>query len=159
MAIADYLARQRDVAVAYLFGSVAREQAGPMSDIDIAILLEPDLDAEALLERQIQLMVALDDFADREVQVVILNRASPMLAHQVIRDGILLYERTPEDHVAFEVRTMKTYFDIKPMLESLTQAFLKRTREVGLGKRERHPSRTLEAARRIRERLAGAAGR
>ena len=162
-AVSAYLAAQADVVVAYLFGSVARGRANQMSDIDVAVLLEPELEPAATVERQLQLMVALDDFADREVQVIVLNRASPFLAYQVVREGRLLYERSRPERVAFEVRAMKIYFDIKPMLEFHSQALMRRIREEGLyGRRHdgaRHHSRTLEAAERIRDRLGGASGR
>ncbi|MBE9513425.1 MAG: nucleotidyltransferase domain-containing protein [Chloroflexi bacterium] len=158
-AITLYLIQQGDVIAAYLFGSVARDQASHLSDVDIAVLLDPDLGLEESVERQLQLMVALDDFADREVQVTVLNRASSLLAYQVVRDGILLYERNRLDRIAFEVRAMKIYFDVKPLLDFHSQALLKRIREVGLDGRARRGSRTLEAAQRIRERLAGAPGR
>jgi predicted nucleotidyltransferase len=151
-----YFAEQSDVVVAYLFGSVARNQASHLSDIDIAVLLDAGLAPEASVERQLQLMVALDDFTDREVQVTILNRAPPLLAYQVLKDGIPLYERSRSERVAFEVRAMKIYFDVKPMLEFHSQILLRQIQEVGLGRRARRDPRTLEAAERIRERLAGA---
>jgi uncharacterized protein len=157
--MAAYLAQQADVVVAYLFGSVARGQANSRSDVDLAVLLDPNLGSEACLERQLQLMVALDDFADREVQVTLLNRASPLLAYQVIRDGFLLYERNQAGRVAFEVHTMKVYFDVKPMLDFHSQVLMKQIREAGLGGRARRHSRTLEAAQRIRERLDRATDR
>ncbi len=43
-AIQAFLSRQMDVRLAYLFGSTARGQATSGSDVDIAILLETDLD-------------------------------------------------------------------------------------------------------------------
>lgn len=157
--IAAFLAQQGDVVAAYLFGSVARHQATDLSDVDIAVLLAPELNPEASVERQLQLMVALDDFADREVEVTVLNRASPLLAYQVIRDGFLLYERNRLERVAFEVYAMKVYFDVKPMLDFHSHVLMKQIREVGLGGRARHHSRTLEAAQRIRERLGRATDR
>ena len=156
---AAYLARQTDIVAAYLFGSVARGQTHALSDVDIAVLLDPDIDRQTSVERQLELMVMLDDIADREVQVTLLNRAPPLLAYQVIRDGILLYERSRHERIAFEVRTMKVYFDFKPRLEFFNQTLLKRIQEVGLGGRAKRRSRTLDAARRIRERLDRAAKR
>jgi predicted nucleotidyltransferase len=132
-----YFAQQRDVVAAYLFGSVARGQAGHLSDVDIAILLDSDLGSEESVERQLQLMVELDDFVDREVQVTILNRAAPLLAYRVIRDGILLHEQSRPERVAFKVRTMKVYFDVKSLLDFHSQALLKQIREVGLSGRKK----------------------
>lgn len=152
--IAAYLAQQPDVIAAYLFGSTVRGQAGPMSDVDIAVFLDSPGDSETALERQLQLMIDMDQFADREVQVVILNRAGPILAYQVIRDGQLLFERDRAKRVAFEVRAMKLYFDLQPMLVEQNRALLARIREVGLGKGRRSDSGALDAARRICDGLA-----
>ena len=151
--IAAYLAEQTDVVVGYLFGSVARGQVTPRSDVDIAVLLDLGLDAQAIVERQLALMGALEMFTDRKVQVTLLNRATPLLAYQVIREGVCLSERSKPEQVAFEVATMKRYFDLQPMLAFQQQALFQRIREVGLGKRARHDRSTLEAAERLRERL------
>jgi hypothetical protein len=156
--MATYLAQQPSIVVAYVFGSVARGDATHLSDVDIGILLEPGIDAQGSIERQLDLMVALDTFASQEVQVTILNRAPPILTYQVIREGVLLYERDRAERVAFEVKAMKIYFDLKPMIAFHRQALIERIREEGLGKQARDSTRTLEAAERLRERLAGAAG-
>jgi len=158
-AIGAALARQGDVVAAYLFGSLARGQAGPLSDVDIAVLLSPDLDEEAAVERQLELMVALDDLDPREVQVTLLNHASPMLAYQVVRDGILLYERSRAQRIGFEVRAMQRYFDVQPMLEFHAQVLMRQIQEVGLARRRTRDTRALEAAERIQQRLEAMAGR
>lgn len=154
--IAGYLAEQPNVIAAYLFGSVARGQATHFSDVDIAVLLAPNLDAEKRVAQQLALMIALEAFSSHEIQVTILNRAPPRLAYQVIQEGVLLCEQDKAARVAFEVRTMKVYFDLKPKLEFHQQRLIQRIQEEGLGKRPRRFAGTLEAAERLRERLTGA---
>lgn len=158
-ALSASLARQPDVVAAYLFGSTAHGRANRLSDVDIAVLLESDPDPEASIDRQVELMVALDEFADREVQVTILNRAPPLLAYQATRDGVLLYERNPSKRIAFEVHAMKSYLDIQPMLRFYRQVELKQIEETGQVGHPRRDPGTIEAARRIHERLARPAGR
>ena len=154
-----YLAGQRDVLAAYLYGSVARGQANRLSDVDVAVLLAADLDRETIAERQVALMIELERFADREVQVTALNHAAPLFAYEVLRDGRLLCEHDPAVRIAFEVGTLRQYFDLQPMLAAYDRELAKRIQEVGLGTgKRRHPS-ALGAAERIRERLAGVAGR
>lgn len=156
---AAFLERQPDVVLAYLFGSVARGRANALSDVDVAVLLDDCLDPMTQVERQVALIEALDTFADREVQVVLLNRAPPLLRYDVIRYGALLHERTRAERVAFAVHTMKVYFDLQPRLEEFGRALLKRVREGEPHGRPRRHSGTLDAARRIHERLVGARGR
>jgi predicted nucleotidyltransferase len=152
--LTTYFAQQTDVIAAYLFGSVARGQANRLSDVDIAVLLDSPGDDEAAVERQLQLMMELDGFANREIQVILLNRAAPLLAYQVIREGRLLCERDRARRVAFEVRAMKLYFDLQPMLAMHRRALLARIEEAGLGKGRCRDSGALDAARRIHSRLA-----
>lgn len=152
-------APQSDVLVAYLFGSLARGQALPSSDVDVAVLIQPELDLEQSVELQLQLEMDLERLSQRPVQVTILNRATPFLAYQVIKEGLLIYERNKPERIAFQVYTLKIYFDLQPRLESLSQAAIKRIKEVGLGKRQRYSAGTLDAARRIHQRLAGTAER
>ena len=156
--LAAYLAEQEDVVAAYLFGSLAVGRANRLSDVDVAVLLVAGLTAEVAVERQLELSEALNAFANREVQVTLLNTASPQLAYQVIRDGRLLVQRDPQTRIAFEVRAMKRYFDLQPMLAAYDQALARRIQEVGLGTRRRRHSGALDAAERIRERLARATG-
>jgi uncharacterized protein len=158
-AMATILSQQQDVVAAYLFGSVARGCTHPASDVDVAVLLDPGLSTQGQVERQLDLMEDLDATADRPVQITVLNRASPLLAYHVLQDGLLLCERDPHERVAFEVRAVRIYLDLKPMLEFLSERLVSRIREEGLGRRDDRPSRALEAARRIRERLMGTTGR
>jgi predicted nucleotidyltransferase len=140
-----FLATQPDVVAAYLFGSLAQGRATPHSDIDIAVLLTraPDLLAGEP-DRQLQLMGDLRRFADREVDVVILNTAPPLLQNQVLKYGRRLYERDRRARVDFEVRAGKTYTDLKPMSDFFTKALFKEIKEVGLGGRRRHRLRTAD---------------
>ena len=106
--------------------------------MDIAILLSrlPDVLAGEP-DRQLQLMGDLEQFADREVDVVILNTAPPILCHQVLSKGRRLYERDKLARVEFEVRAGEIYADLKPMYDFFTRDLLRKIKEVGLGGRRR----------------------
>jgi predicted nucleotidyltransferase len=62
-----------EVLVAYLFGSVARGTSGPLSDVDVAVLLSDDVDPWAV---QLELMAAVASvIGSSDVDVLVLNRA------------------------------------------------------------------------------------
>lgn|GEM_PF-271443 len=132
-----FFATQPDIVAVYLFGSLAQGRATPRSDVDVAILLADASDPLAVGDRQLQLMGELEQFADREVDVVILNTGPPILRHQVLLHGRLLYERDRQTRVEFEVRAGKIYADLKPMSDFFAQVLLREIREVGLGGRRR----------------------
>jgi uncharacterized protein len=109
---------REDVVAAYLFGSVARGTAGPRSDVDIGILLasgQPkDLGAIGAVTSMHDELGAL---LRREVDLVVLNGASPDLLHRVLRDGVLLFERDHERRIEFEVQARNHYFDMLPTID------------------------------------------
>lgn len=138
-ALAAYFADQPNVVAAYLFGSVARERAHARSDVDIAVLLREGMGPLERGEYLLRLINALWGLCGRQVDVVILNQAPPVLQNQVLKYGHLLYERDRAKRVAFEVRARTIYLDLKPMREFYRRALFEEVKEVGLGRRGRYP--------------------
>lgn len=68
-----------------VFGSVAREEANPDSDIDLLVELEPDRGALDLSE----LILDLEDALGRRVDVVEIKRHSA-LAERIMRESVPL---------------------------------------------------------------------
>lgn len=101
------------VALVFLFGSHARGEAGPLSDVDVALLLSPVIPREEYLNYRLKYSAVIANaIRDDRVEVVLLNSAPPALAHQVIR-GRVLYERTAEARVQFIVDVQRKYLDLK----------------------------------------------
>ena len=125
----EALGPHQDVLVAYLFGSAGRGELRDHSDIDVAILVrspkpgEPGRPTMASLHTGLQ--SDLQEAAHRVVDLVILNHASPDLAHRILRDGILLVERDRSARIAFEVHSRNEYFDVLPFLNRYREAALR----------------------------------
>ncbi len=114
-----------EVAVAYVFGSVARGTASPASDVDLGVLLA-QAPASTLEGRLLDYEAALERHIGVPVQVVILNGAPPDLAHRVIRDGVVVLERDRSARLRFEVRTRNLFFDLEPFLVRYRQRAVQR---------------------------------
>jgi predicted nucleotidyltransferase len=114
--LSDTLSEPRGLVCAYLFGSHARGDETPASDIDVALLLEQD-PPRTLEGLQLDLADELAGAVDRPVDLVVLNRAPADLIHRVLRDGILLLDRDPSARIRFEVRARNQYFDLLPHLQ------------------------------------------
>jgi predicted nucleotidyltransferase len=104
----------RGAIAAYLFGSVARGEAGPSSDVDLGVLFATDPPA-TLEAPQFTLEAELERVLHAPVQVVALNRAAADLVHRVLRDGRLVLDRDRAARIRFEVKSRNEYFDMAPI--------------------------------------------
>ena len=104
-----------EAAAVYLFGSVARGDDRPGSDIDLGILYRSD-PPPTLDGLPLRLEGELERLLGRAVQVVTLNTAPADLRARVLRDGVLFLDRDPSLRIRFEVRTRNEWFDLQPIL-------------------------------------------
>jgi hypothetical protein len=125
-ALREALARRPEILEAYVFGSFARGEAQPHSDLDVAVYLT-SVPAEGLgadAEIAADLMSVLG--SDR-VDVVVLNHAPPLLYHRVLRDGIRLLARDLGETSVREGRALSRYCDYVPQLAKIRAARAERT--------------------------------
>jgi len=106
-ALADLIESDLDVSLAYLFGSVARGEARRGSDLDLAVLFTRMPSPERIAE----IVVAAERVAGRSVDLVVLNSAPPLLAHEVVSNGRLLVCRDDDERAAFEALATIRYLD------------------------------------------------
>lgn len=106
-----------EVTLAYLFGSRARGDEGPMSDLDIALYID-ERDSKKLAYLH---MTIISEITRRlktdNIDVVLLNTVKqPELAYAIITEGELFYEQEPF-RVLIEPRILNEYFDFRTLLE------------------------------------------
>lgn len=92
--IVGVLQEYQNIKYAYLFGSQVGENAGPLSDIDIAVYVVPKAKPDFLLEVYAKLSPVLKK---NEIDLVDLAdpAVSPLLKYSVVKEGLLLFEREP----------------------------------------------------------------
>lgn len=108
------LERRPEVAAAYLFGSAAKGGMRKDSDVDVAILTVSGLSSDAEWKLRLDLMGELSSIARREVDVVVLNRASLLLRYSVYRANATIFERDPAGARMFKVWSLSRWFDFEP---------------------------------------------
>ena len=129
------VSRRREIQAAYVFGSTITGRTRPDSDVDVAVLLDRRVRPTGMLSYRLGLMADLGSALRRvDVDVVILNEASPLLAHRVLSQGHCVFERSASARVQFHVRTAARYSDLLPMFRTHLQYLKKsvrRSRVVG----------------------------
>jgi len=122
--LATLFENEKNILVAYLFGSYARGYETVQSDVDIAVLLSEV--PEKLLEYYLHLERKLAEALEKDVDLVFLNDAPPLLKYQVIKYGRLLFSRNERIRVMFEAKSLCEYLDFSRALKRYDECFMKR---------------------------------
>jgi predicted nucleotidyltransferase len=105
---------EKGVLFAYLFGSTARAESSLSSDIDIAVYLSEG-STESYFETKLALYADLCRALKRnDVDLVILNTAANLiLLEDIIRSGIVLFDRARDVREDFELGVLHRSIDFK----------------------------------------------
>lgn len=127
----ERLFRDYKIDLAYLFGSFAEGKVTPLSDFDIAVLLNPKVKKEDYFSVQSNLS---DDFrsilkTEIRVDVSILNSASPLLRQQVVAANSPLYVSDEDKKYQFEAKTLRDYEDVKHLLRAQRKILFQKIKE------------------------------
>jgi predicted nucleotidyltransferase len=126
-----YFSSKDSVILAYLFGSTVRGDAGKLSDVDIGILLDEKLSKEDRFDLELKLISEIAILIKKnKIDLVVLNEAPLLLAHNIIKDGIVLKSDEAE-RVKFETKILSMYIDEKYYIKRHTEETLKRIAEAG----------------------------
>jgi len=113
-----------EVKLAVLFGSHARGTAGPRSDVDLGLLLEPDTRSARL-----HIEAELGRAAGRSIDVIYLDEAPPLLRFEISKDGLVLLEREDGLWTHFKAKAMVDWWDWAPLAKRIEDAAIRRLRE------------------------------
>ena len=132
------------VRLVYLFGSQVTGQVGPMSDVDVGLLVDRDANkwaTHAQFAHELSLALGGPD-----LDVVLLNDAPIELAYTIIARGCVLYERDITTRVEYEAAVMSRYGDYLPVLRAFREAILEEDEYAARVERYRAALRRTERA-------------
>lgn len=99
------------IKFAYIFGSQANGKAVENSDIDIAIYFEEKTSPMEDVFIRGDIIEEGKAFFKKDVDIISLENASPLLKYEVIHDGIVIKDN---DEIGdFESLALREYFDFK----------------------------------------------
>ena len=99
-----------------LFGSAASCKTHKKSDVDLAFLFNTPVDLLSLTNKVIRLMHS------DAVDVIDLRRTSPLLKFTALKNGLLIYEKTPGLFNSFYSLAFRMYVDTKKLRDAQTTA-------------------------------------
>ena len=123
-----FFAARDDVEAAWVFGSVARGESGPSSDIDVAVLPKAGMDVASRNMLALDLSARLSSVLGRnEVDVVCLSDAPVRLAHGVVVDGRIVYEESRTRVAEVELSAIRAFVDFEPVIREAKRLLRERT--------------------------------
>jgi predicted nucleotidyltransferase len=115
--LASALAPLADVRVAWLFGSRARGQARPDSDLDVAVAFPRALDSGGRFRARLEIVGALADALGplgERADIIDIDEVDAAVAFAALSEGCLVLARSEDERVEAAVRIMRRNADDLP---------------------------------------------
>lgn len=107
--VPEIIAAFPEIQVMYLFGSHAAGTSKGDSDVDIAVFTDgsesPFFDLE--------LGVFLNQRLKKSVDVIMMQKVSPILQHEVLGNKIIIFEKDRNRRIFLENRSLRAYLDVR----------------------------------------------
>ncbi|MDD3690417.1 MAG: nucleotidyltransferase domain-containing protein [Synergistaceae bacterium] len=116
-----FFKKEDNIRLAFLIGSFATGKSRPDSDVDVAVLFGRIPDHMEILD----LRERLSEGLKRDIDLVILNEAGPIIRMQALKTGIRLRAEKGA-YEDFFVRTVNEYEDLKQIRAPIEEAVLRR---------------------------------
>ena len=131
--IKNILNEEKDIVLAYLFGSSAREEMASLSDIDIGILFNSRIDSLRKHNLKLKLIgkIASACKVDK-IDIVDMEKGSILLKYNIIKHGKILKSADEDRRVRLETSIISRYLDEKYYLQRHSDMVLKRIASRGL---------------------------
>jgi uncharacterized protein len=111
------------VSLVYMFGSRISGNIGPMSDYDLAVLVEKYDDYLGIMTELSNAAAVV--FKTDRIDVVPLNRAPVELAYAVIAHGECIFQKDNATRVEYEAYVLSMYGDYLPVLRAQREDILR----------------------------------
>jgi hypothetical protein len=109
-----YFKNRPEVIASFIFGSYSTDNATILSDLDVGILLKIDIGKDKYSELLLDISSDLVKLLKMDnIDLVILNRANPILKYEIATKGMAIFEREKEIVDNFKIKSLKYYMDTK----------------------------------------------
>jgi predicted nucleotidyltransferase len=102
---------------AVVFGSAVRGTLMAESDVDFGVKFKKIENSKDLLKKIVAIKDALEAELKRDVDIVIMNRASLGLCYEIFSDGEAVFIADEEQFFEDKIKTIKQYLDFKYYVE------------------------------------------
>jgi predicted nucleotidyltransferase len=101
---------EQTACFALIFGSTTKDQLTADSDIDIGVFFHERIQS---YEHRSKLTLPLENTLNRELDIIVLNDADPIITNQILSTGELIHCADPAFFFSFKARKISEYIDFK----------------------------------------------
>lgn len=119
----DYFKARDEISMAFLFGSREKGREVVESDMDIAVYFKPERDivgleqADFYYETENQIWREVESIVEREVDLLVLNRAAPNVADSALK-GVPIIIKDRNLYLDLLLRVTSEAIDFRDWVES-----------------------------------------
>ena len=122
----DQISKDKEIVALFAFGSLARGDLKPLSDLDFGIFAIPTLDRKQRFDKHLELIGVFNKhFETDEIDLVLMNDAPMRYSYNIIRSGKLLFCSDSDILRDFVEKSVKLYLDFKYFRDEFDKEFLK----------------------------------
>ena len=119
-----HIVNDRDIIAFFVFGSAVNGRLKPLSDIDLAVLLNTEMNKAQLFNKGLDLRSTIAEvLKTEEFDLVNLNLAPARFAHNIITDGRLLFCNNNPVLADFIEKNTREYLDFKYYRDDFDRTF------------------------------------
>lgn len=115
----NFAASHPEIQAVFVFGSIVSRATHKGSDVDVAILLQHEMDDSESSRLSLTYCVELEDRLRTPVDVVILNNAGPLLRFQVFRKGKMICSTDVNQTRRFIGNALVEFYDEIVLIERM----------------------------------------
>ena len=120
------ISKDKEIVAFFTFGSLARGDLKPLSDLDFGILVIPTLDRRQRFDKHLELIGVFNEhFETDEIDLVLMNDAPMRYAYNIIKSGKLLFCSDSNILKDFIEKTVKLHLDFRYFRDEFDKEFLK----------------------------------
>jgi predicted nucleotidyltransferase len=120
------ISKDKEIVALFTFGSLARGDLKPLSDLDFGILVIPTLDRRQRFDKHLELIGVFNEhFETDEIDLVLMNDAPMRYSYNIIKSGELLFCSDSDILRDFIEKSIKLYLDFKYFRDEFDKEFLK----------------------------------
>ena len=120
------IAKRYGLRLIVLFGSQVTGRTHAESDVDVAVLAQRALSPS----KRLALWSDLSRVLKADVDLTLLDRASPVLSNRIARNHRLLYEAKRRDWEKYRSYMLRRYWDAGKFIDATQRYVARRTREM-----------------------------